>query len=159
MACFRTEASSVAKSAAVVHGPSQSRDVIPVAHPPLLHAVSFVIGLPRHYPSCGGSTQRYPTSVLSFSRVTNDDPQRRHPHQKPLELLEYLIRTFSNPGDLVLDNTMGSGATGVACLHTGRNFIGIEKSARYFSLAEGWILSSSCPAGSNMDLRKRGKLA
>lgn len=59
-----------------------------------------------------------------------------HPTQKPVALLEYLIRTYTNKGDTVLDNTMGSGSTGVACANTGRKFIGIEKDPTYFAIAE-----------------------
>ena len=62
--------------------------------------------------------------------------QRQHPTQKPVELLEYLINTYSNAGNLVLDNCMGSGSTGVACVNTGRDFIGIEKDEKYFSIAQ-----------------------
>ena len=59
-----------------------------------------------------------------------------HPTQKPVALMEYLIRTYTNPGDVVLDNTMGSGTTGVAAINTGRDFIGIEKDPGYFEIAE-----------------------
>lgn len=59
-----------------------------------------------------------------------------HPNQKPLLLMEYLVRTYTNKGDAVLDNTMGSGTTGVACMNTGRNFIGIEMDAEYFRKAK-----------------------
>ncbi len=58
-----------------------------------------------------------------------------HPTQKPVALLEYLVRTYTNPGDTVMDNTMGSGTTGVACVQTGRRFVGIEKDAKYFAIA------------------------
>jgi len=58
-----------------------------------------------------------------------------HPTQKPLALMEYFIKTYSNPGDIVLDNCMGSGTTGIACQNTGRKFIGIEKSKKYFEIA------------------------
>jgi DNA modification methylase len=80
------------------------------------------------------STERYPRSVIFFS----SDKQRSklHPTQKPVDLMEYLIRTYTNPGDTVLDNCMGSGTTGVACLNTGRRFIGIEKVAKYFEIAQ-----------------------
>jgi site-specific DNA-methyltransferase (adenine-specific) len=80
------------------------------------------------------STSRYPRSVQFFS----SDKQRGnfHPTQKPMRLMEYLIRTYSNPGDLVLDNAMGSGTTGVACRNTGRVFIGIESDAAYFAIAQ-----------------------
>jgi len=73
----------------------------------------------------------YPRSVLEFA----GDKGVVHPTQKPVALMEYLIRTYTNEGDTVLDNTMGSGTTGVACANTGRNFIGIEKDAGYFDIA------------------------
>ena len=62
--------------------------------------------------------------------------KRFHETQKPLELIKYLIKTYTNETDLVLDNTMGSGTTGVACLETNRRFIGIEKDAKYFEIAK-----------------------
>ena len=65
--------------------------------------------------------------------VSND---KVHPTQKPIELLEWLINTYSNENDLVLDNTMGSGSTGVACKNLNRNFIGIEKDEKYFDIAK-----------------------
>ena len=74
----------------------------------------------------------YPRSVL---RVPSEGGTE-HPTQKPVPLMEYLIRTYTEEGDTVLDNTMGSGTTGVACQNTGRNFIGIEKDAEYFSIAQ-----------------------
>ena len=74
---------------------------------------------------------RYPTSCLYFSIETGN-----HPTQKPVALYEYLIRTYTNKGDTVLDLAMGSGTTGVACVQTGRNFIGIEISEQYFEIAE-----------------------
>lgn len=87
------------------------------------------------------STERYPRSVLFFS----SDKQRSklHPTQKPVDLMEYFIRTYTNPGDVVLDNCMGSGTTGVACKLTGRNFIGIEKNERFFAIAEQRLMAES----------------
>ena len=77
---------------------------------------------------------RYPTQLLEFNR---DNPRERlHPTQKPISLLEYLIKTYTNEGMTVLDNCMGSGSTGVACKHTNRNFIGIELDERYFEIAK-----------------------
>jgi hypothetical protein len=76
--------------------------------------------------------RRYPLSVIRFPR----DVDRIHPTQKPVALMEYLIRTYTNEGDTILDNCMGSGTTGVACLNTNRSFIGIEKDEKYFSIAE-----------------------
>ncbi len=80
---------------------------------------------------------KYPSSILEFSNA--DQTKRFHPTQKPVELLEYLIKTYTNEGDLVLDNCMGSGSTGVACLNTNRNFIGIEKDENYFNIAKNRI--------------------
>lgn len=64
-----------------------------------------------------------------------------HPTQKPVALLEYLIKTYTNDGETVLDNCMGSGSTGVACVNTNRNFIGIELDENYFNIAEERINS------------------
>lgn len=74
----------------------------------------------------------YPKSILDFS----SDTAKAHPTQKPVALMEYLIRTYTNEGETVLDNCMGSGTTGVACVRTGRNFIGIERDEEYFKIAE-----------------------
>ena len=63
-----------------------------------------------------------------------------HPTQKPIPLLEILVKTYSNEGDTILDNCMGSGSTGVACINTNRNFIGIEKDKNYFEVAEKRIM-------------------
>jgi site-specific DNA-methyltransferase (adenine-specific) len=75
---------------------------------------------------------RYPRSVLRFAQERGG----LHPTQKPVPLMEYLILTYTNPGETVLDNCMGSGTTGVACQNTGRNFIGIEKDEQYFETAK-----------------------
>ena len=61
---------------------------------------------------------------------------------KPVALCEYLIRTYTNEGETVLDNTMGSGTTGVACVNTGRNFIGIERDDKYFEIAQNRIIEA-----------------
>jgi len=74
---------------------------------------------------------RFPRTIQKFNRETG-----LHPTQKPLALAEYLVRTYTNEGDLVLDNTMGSGTTGIACVKTGRRFAGIESDAKYFLLAK-----------------------
>lgn len=81
------------------------------------------------------SNLRYPKSVIEFNRLKWNNGQE-HPTQKPVALYEYLIRTYTNAGDTVLDFCMGSGTTGVACAKTGRNFIGIEKERNYFEIAE-----------------------
>lgn len=77
---------------------------------------------------------RYPKSIINISRDFSAQ-QQVHPTQKPVPLLEYLIRTYSNEGDTVMDNTMGSGSTGVAARNTNRNFIGIEKDPVFFNIA------------------------
>ncbi len=74
----------------------------------------------------------YPDTVLRFS----NEAKQEHPTQKPIALLEYLIKTYTNEGEMVLDFAMGSGTTGVACVQTGRNFIGIEIDPTYFAIAE-----------------------
>ena len=76
--------------------------------------------------------RRYPKQVLEFGVVERGTV---HPTQKPVALMEYLIRTYTNEGMTVLDNCMGSGTTGVACVNTGRNFIGMEMDAGYFEIA------------------------
>jgi DNA modification methylase len=77
----------------------------------------------------------YPKTVLEFSNVHHND-DCHHPTQKPVPLLEYLLKTYTNEGDLVLDNTMGSGSTGVAAKNLGRDFIGIELDEKYFNVAQ-----------------------
>lgn len=73
---------------------------------------------------------RYPTSIIYFNREVG-----LHPTQKPVPLFEYLIKTYTNPGDMVLDNCCGSGTTGVACVNTGRNCIQIERDEGYYKVA------------------------
>lgn len=80
---------------------------------------------------------RYPTQVLRFNR--DNQLSLVHETQKPIELLKYLVRTYTNEGDTVLDCFMGSGTTGVACKDLGRNFIGIEKDFHYFQIAKDRI--------------------
>ena len=77
---------------------------------------------------------KHPTSILTFSK--SHPSVAKHRTEKPVALLEYLIKTYSNEGDLVLDNTMGSGSTGVACVNTGRDFIGIELDEKYYNVAK-----------------------
>lgn len=79
--------------------------------------------------------RRYPRDVIRFPH----DKEKLHPTQKPVPLLEYLIKTYTNPGQVVLDNCMGSGSTGVACVNTGRDFIGIELDPGYFEIAKNRI--------------------
>ncbi|MDN7060900.1 site-specific DNA-methyltransferase [Lactiplantibacillus plantarum] len=76
---------------------------------------------------------RYPRDVIKFNNVIRN---LSHPTQKPVALLEYLIKTYTNENETVLDNCMGSGSTGVVCVRTGRNFIGMELEEKYFKIAE-----------------------
>ena len=77
-------------------------------------------------------TKRYPMSILKFNRIRNG----LHPCQKPVDLLEWLIKSYTDENDLVLDNCMGVGSVGVACMNTNRRFIGIEKDDNYFEIAK-----------------------
>lgn len=81
--------------------------------------------------------KKYPSNVLVYSKYIKEcnNIHRVHPTQKPVDLLEYLIKTYTNEGDVVLDFTCGSGSTGVACLNTNRQFIGIEKEEKYFNIS------------------------
>ena len=80
---------------------------------------------------------RYPKRIIEIGNADTRDIQ--HSTQKPIELMEYFIKTYTNEGETVLDNTMGSGTTGVACVNTNRHFIGIEKDEKYFEIAENRI--------------------
>jgi DNA modification methylase len=103
----------------------------------------------------------YPTSVIEFgadpettvTRLQRPNKEARHPTQKPVSLLSYLVRTYTNEGDLVLDFVMGSGTTGVACVQTGRRFIGIEIDPGYFEIAKRRIGAARLPllAGSSAE--------
>jgi site-specific DNA-methyltransferase (adenine-specific) len=77
---------------------------------------------------------RYPKNIIRVSRDFSAQ-QQVHPTQKPVPLYEWLVRTYSNDGDTVMDNVMGSGACGIACVRTGRNFVGIEKDETYYKAA------------------------
>lgn len=83
--------------------------------------------------------ERFPSSVQVFSNGNNHS---MHPTQKPVALLEYLIKTYTNENETVLDNCMGSGSTGVACVNTNRNFIGMELEEKYFDIAEQRIMEA-----------------
>ena len=91
-----------------------------------------------NFNSMGGKIydMKNPTTLLQFDKVRRGSV---HPTQKPVALMEYLIRTYTNEGDTILDNCMGSGTTGVACVNTGRRFIGMEMDAGYFAIAQGRI--------------------
>ena len=86
-----------------------------------------------------GSTEKYPTSILQFSKPHPSVAQHRT--EKSIECLEYLIKTYTNEGETVLDNCMGAGSTGIACINTNRKFLGIELDKNYFEIAKKRIES------------------
>lgn len=98
---------------------------------------SIISGIAKEVLPYKDSGYRFPNDLLYFNRVKLG--ATLHPTQKPITILEYLIKTFTNENDTVLDNTMGSGSTGIACLNTNRKFIGIEKEKEYFQIAENRI--------------------
>lgn len=102
---------------------------VTVTGPPAASSVYGNVYEKRRY----SSDKRYPRSVIKSASQCNSN--RLHPTQKPVDLLRYLIRTYSNPGEVVLDPSMGSGSTGVAARDEGRGFIGIERDPHYFGVA------------------------
>lgn len=88
------------------------------------------------------NNEYYPTNLIEISNANRCE--KYHPTQKPVALMEYLIKTYTNEGDTVLDNCMGSGTTGVACVKTNRSFIGIELDIEYFNIAKNRINSTNC---------------
>jgi len=87
----------------------------------------------------GGSTERFPTNILEYNCVNNYAKQ--HPNEKPVALLEYLIKTYTNEHDVVLDFCCGSGSTCLAAKNTNRNYIGIEKDEKYYKIAKERLIS------------------
>ena len=83
--------------------------------------------------------ERYPIDIIKYKKDSG-----LHPTQKPVELLEYLIKTYTNEGETVLDNCMGSGSTGIACINTNRNFIGYELDEHYFQIAKERLEQHEC---------------
>ena len=100
----------------------------------------YIEHLDNHVEGGTVSDERYPTAVIKFN---TDKAKSQHPTQKPVALLEYLIKTYTHEGHTVLDATMGSGSTGVACVNTNRNFIGIELDQGYFDIAKQRIESAN----------------
>lgn len=90
---------------------------------------------------------KHPTSLLTFQKP--HPSKAYHPTEKPVALLEWLIRTYTNPGEVVLDNCMGSGSTGVACMNTGRRFFGIELIEKYFIISQARIEIAAYKAKNN----------
>lgn len=101
-------------------------------------AVETVMGARPSHRDTLQEFEGYPQSVVQFA----SEGATVHPTQKPVALMEYLVRTYTNEGDVVLDNCMGSGTTGVACANTGRRFIGMEMDAGYFAIAQQRILAA-----------------
>ncbi len=88
----------------------------------------------KHDSTVSYNDDYYPTSVIEITNANRSE--KVHSTQKPLALMEYLVKTYTNEGDTVLDFTFGSGTTGEACINTGRHFVGIEKDAGYYAIAE-----------------------
>jgi site-specific DNA-methyltransferase (adenine-specific) len=125
----------------------------PTYHPQGLKKTNKLIKRTNHgnYGESAGkaSVQKftgYPNTILNFNNVMK---KQLHPTQKPVELLEYLIKTYTNEGEIVLDNCMGSGSTGVACVNTNRRFIGIELDETYFNIAKERIYATARDTESN----------
>ena len=93
--------------------------------------------------------ERYPKNIINISTQATEcaNSKRVHPTQKPVALLEYLVKTYTKEGELVLDFTMGSGSTGVACMNTNRRFIGIELDEKYFNIAKDRIENNKVKDG------------
>lgn len=107
--------------------------MVKLDEPRVIKRTQKTIQTTGHFESINHSvyTEAYPKNVLYYN-----NEMYLHPTQKPVELLEYLIKTYSNEGEVVLDNTMGSGSTGVAALNLHRKFIGIELESQYFEIAQ-----------------------
>lgn len=101
------------------------------------------------------SNEKYPISVID---IPKEHPQEYHPTQKPVELLKYLISTYTNEDDVVLDNCMGSGSTGVACKKLKRNFIGYELDENYFNIAKSRIEKGYYDEKEELSTKKPKKL-
>ena len=106
-----------------------------------IQSTNYGLDTKPEIPNEAGTTERYPTSVLKFPVLNNDDPERFHPTQKPLELLEFLIKSYTNEGEIVLDNCAGAASTCMAAINTKRNYIGIEANKEYFDKALARIKS------------------
>jgi site-specific DNA-methyltransferase (adenine-specific) len=114
----------------MVYNPQGVVEIERVWHRPRKYTSEHNLSRPSHQLRRIVRRTGYPGTVLDFSSVHNPP----HPTQKPVALMAYLIRTYSNPGDLVLDNTAGSGTTGVAAIETGRRAILIEQDADYYRI-------------------------
>lgn len=96
-----------------------------------------------NWPTRAAGEWRCPTSMIRIGGMNGHHPERTgHPTQKPVALMEYMIRTYTQEGETVLDNCMGSGTSGVACANTGRRFVGIERDDKYFAIASERIAAA-----------------
>ena len=116
----------------MIYNPQGVTEVDKDWHRPEVYESEHNFKRPSHKTERKITQEGFPGSILTFGSVHNPP----HPTQKPVALFEYLIKTYTNEGDLVLDNCMGSGTTGVACKNLNRNFIGIEKDPECFKIAE-----------------------
>lgn len=116
----------------------------PTYNPQMMAGKPYTRGKSSHYSTNYGQYvatgsenhgTRYPTTVLNFKK----DKERLHPTQKPVPLLEYLVKTYTNAGEIVLDNCMGVGSTPIACVNTDRRYIGFELDQDYFDIAKNRI--------------------
>ena len=117
----------------MIYNPQGLIEVDKIHKRPTTGMVNVIGKRPSHKKEFKVKYENYPTSVLKFPNSNNKNV---HPTQKPVNLLEYLIRTYTKEEETVLDNCMGSGSTGVACMNTNRRFIGIEKEEEYFEIAK-----------------------
>lgn len=101
------------------------------------HSANSTTNYSKHSATDHVTEYYYPRDILTFAN--RDGGDHYHPTQKPADLLEYMIKTYTHKGDTVLDPTMGSGSTGVVCQLMGRNFIGIEKDPGYYAIAQDRI--------------------
>lgn len=120
----------------MMYNPQGLKDVDKIHKRPTSKVGNIIGNRPSQKKEFEVKKEGYPTSVLKFSNGNN---HAVHPTQKPVSLCEYLIKTYTNEGDVVLDNCFGSGTTGVAAINTNRNFIGIEKEWEYCEIANNRI--------------------
>lgn len=127
-----------------VYNPQKRKGVSYTTSRKSASGADFIYGKRRPNAGKSDGSAAHPGSIISEKAQVGRNVSV-HPTQKPVALMEYLVRTYTNEGGTVLDFTMGSGTTGVACINTGRNFIGIERDEGYFKIAEKRITEAMCP--------------